>query len=89
MLNVVIHDIYPLFHLITVLWYHRSLLADCQRLHHLLVEIAVVVGAPEVGNPPVVVVPEVGGTAGADGAQVVVPSLCPEVSGRGYKYCKQ
>ena len=47
------------------------------------VEIAVVVGAPEVGDPPVVVVPEVSGTAGADGAQVVVPLLSSEVSRQG------
>ena len=58
----------------------RLLLAESEGLHDLSVEIAVVVGAPQVGNPPVVVVPEVCGTAGADGAQVVLPPLCPEIS---------
>merc|ERR1719192_1707758 len=42
--------------------------------------MSVVVRAPEVGDPPVVVVPEVSGTAGADGARVVVPLLGSKVS---------
>ena len=54
-------------------------MADSEALHDLSVEITVVVGATQVGNPPVVVVTEVRGAAGADGAQIVVPPLSPEV----------
>ena len=58
------------------------LLADSESLHDLPVEIAVVVRAAQVGDPPVVVVTEVRGAAGADGAQIVVPLLSPEVPGQ-------
>ena len=45
-----------------------------------LVEISVVIRTPEVGNTTVVVVSEVGGTAGAHRANKVVPLLGPEIS---------
>ena len=64
----------------TVLVGADLLLADSERLHHLPVEIAVVVGAAKVGNPPVVVVTEVSGTAGADRAEVVPPLVSAEIS---------
>ena len=84
-INLLYAKIYPLFHFfhcwVTVLAGGlRLLLTESERLHDLPVEIAVVVGAPQVGNPPVVVVTEVCGTAWADGAQVVLPPLSPEIS---------
>ena len=45
-----------------------------------LVEVSVVIRTSEVGNTTVVVVSEVGGTAGAHRANKVVPLLGPEIS---------
>ena len=45
-----------------------------------LVEISVVIRTPEVGNTTVVVMSEVGGTAGAHRANKVVPLLGPKIS---------
>ena len=45
-----------------------------------LVEISVVIRTSKVGNTTVVVVSEVGGTAGAHRANKVVPLLGPEIS---------
>ena len=84
-INLLYAKIYPLFHFfhcwVTVLAGGlRLLLTESERLHDLPVEIAVVVGAPQVGNPPVVVVTEVSGTAGADRAKVVPPLVSAEIS---------